>query len=171
MGTFAHDVAVGEEGLGLFVVILFAFFFEKLALFVELAEELGSVLAMGFARGAAVDVEGDSEVGKGLLDEAVVTVYHFLHRATFLAGTDGHGHAVFVRATNEEYLVAFETEVSGIDIGGNIDPSKVSNVHTAVGVRQCGGDEGAVKFLVAHICVLVSFDGKVTDFSPKWVSL
>ena len=59
--AFAGDVAVGEEGFGLLVIVLFAFAFEEFALVVERAEEVGRHLSVRCTGGAGVDVERDAE--------------------------------------------------------------------------------------------------------------
>ena len=40
LGTGAHDIAVCQELLGIFVIVLFALFLDKFPLIIELAEEL-----------------------------------------------------------------------------------------------------------------------------------
>ena len=62
--TFALDVAVGEELLGLLVVELLRCDFHKLALVVELLEEVGGELMVYGTCGARIDVEADAEVGE-----------------------------------------------------------------------------------------------------------
>lgn len=43
MRTFARDIAVGQEGVCFLVVVLFAFFFQEFAFFVELTEKSEAV--------------------------------------------------------------------------------------------------------------------------------
>ena len=147
VGAFACDVAVGEEGLCLLVVVLLAFLLHKLALVVELAEEVGGRLAVRFARGASEHVERDAELFKRVLDDAVISVHNLLRRAAFLACADGDGHAVLVRAADVEHVLPFEAQVAHVDVGGDVHPGKVSYMHAAVGVGQGCRDEGAVEFL------------------------
>jgi hypothetical protein len=150
VGALARDVAVGEEGFGFFVVVLFRFAFQKLPFVVESAEKVGSHFLVGVARGARVDVEGDAEVFKRLFDELVIAVYHFLHGATFFACTDSHGHSVFVRATDEEHFLLAQTEIAHIDVGRNVNTSQVTDVYTAVGIGKGSSDESSIECLVIH---------------------
>ena len=164
VGAFAHDVAVGEEGLRLFVVVLFVGFLHKFALVVERAEEIRCHLAVGFAGGAGINVEGDAEAFKTVFDELVVAVHHFLNTATFLAGTNGYGHTMLVRTADEEDFAVAEAEIAGIDVGGDVDTGQVADVHTAVGIGQGGGDEGSLEFIAHRLSVIW---GKVTTFPRK----
>ena len=148
--AFAGDVAVGEEGFGLLVIVLFAFAFEEFALVVERAEEVGRHLSVRCTGGAGVDVERDAEALERIFDELVVAVHDFLHRAALFAGTDGDRHAVFVAAADEEDVAALQTQIAHVNIGRHIDTGKMPDVHTAVGIGQGGGDEGTIEFLFAH---------------------
>ena len=57
MGTFAGDIAVGQELLGLLVVILHGSLFHQLPFIVELAEEVAGKLMVRFRSGTRVHVE------------------------------------------------------------------------------------------------------------------
>ena len=168
VGAFAHDVAVSEEGLRLFVVVLLVGFLQKLAFVVEFAEEIGGHLAVGVAGGAGIDVEGDAEAFKTVFDELVVAVHHFLNTATFLAGTNGYGHTVLVRTADEEDIAVAEAEIAGIDVGGDVDTGEVADVHTAVGIGQGGGDEGSLEFIAHRWSVIL---GQSYNFPTKAVGV
>ena len=129
VGAFAHNVAVGQEGVRLFVVFL-----HKFALVVERAEEVRRHLAVGGTRGARIDVERDAETFETVLDELVIAVHHFLNAATFFARTDSYGNTVLVRSADEKHIAVTQTEVAGIDVGGYVNTGEVADVHTAVGV-------------------------------------
>ena len=49
LGAGSDDVAVGQEGLGLLVVILHRGLFDELAIVIELAEEVRSGLGVGLS--------------------------------------------------------------------------------------------------------------------------
>ena len=134
VGAFAHDVAVGQEGVRLFVVVLFVGFLHKFALVVERAEEVRCHLAVSGTRGARIDVERDAETFETVLDELVIAVHHFLNAATFFARTDSYGNTVLVRSADEKHIAVTQTEVAGIDVGGYVNTGEVADVHTAVGV-------------------------------------
>ena len=149
--AFALDVAVGEELMRLLVVELFRGDFHKLALVVELLEEVGGKLMMRLARGAAVDVEADAEVGKRLLDDAMIAVHHVLHGASLLLGADGHGHAVLIASTHKQHLATLQTQVSCIDVGRHIHASQVADVHRPIGIRQSRRHRCSLVVLLFHV--------------------
>ena len=104
MGALTRHVAVGEELLGLLVVELCGGLFCQFSLIVEFAEPFGGKLVVGLRGGAAIDIKGDTKFFETLLDHLVVAVHHVLRGDTLLAGTDGDGHTVFIRATDKQHL-------------------------------------------------------------------
>ena len=112
----AGDVAVSEELLRFGVVVLFTLFFDEAPLVVDGAEDRGCQLSVRGAGRTAVDVEGDTEVGERLADDAVVAVYDILWRDALLLSLDGDGHTVLVTTADEEHLLSTEAQVAGIDI-------------------------------------------------------
>ena len=98
-------------------------------------------------RSPAIDVEIDSEPGEGLLYDAVVLVHNVLRRTALLAGLDGDGHSVLVRAADVEHVLAAHPEIPDIDIGRYIDAGKVADVNGTVGVRQRAGHQGSFVIL------------------------
>ena len=152
VGAGAGDVAVGQELLGLLVVVLLRHFLDELALLVEFLEVGGGGLVVLLAGGAAVDVERDAQFGEAVLDNLVVAVDDVLRRDALLAGLDGDGHAVLVAAADEHHLLALGAEVAHIDVGGHVDAGQVADVHRAVGVGQRRGD-GVAAVLFVFVCV------------------
>ena len=152
VGALACDVAVGQEGVCLLVVVLLALFFHKFAFVIECAEEVGCRLAMRLGGGASVGVEGDAEALERLLDEFVVAVDHLLRGAVLLAGTYGDGHAVLVGAADEEHVTLAQPEVTHIDVGGHVDAGQVTYVHAAIGIGQRGRDQRTFEILF-HIYI------------------
>ena len=118
---------------------------------IKLLEEVGGKLVMNFAGGAAEDVEADAEVGKRLLDDAVIAVHHVLHGASLLLRTDGHGYAVLIAATHKEHLTSLQTQVSRINICWHIHACQVPDVDRAVGVRQCCRYGCSFVVLIVHV--------------------
>ena len=151
VGTLAHDIAVGQECLGLLVVILLALLLQKLALVVERAEKVRRHAVVGLRRGAPEGVETDAEVFEAVADERVVAVHHLLHRAALLAGTQRDGHAMLVASADEEHRLALEAQIAHVDIGRHIHAGQVTNMHAAVGIRQGGRDQSSVEFLFHSI--------------------
>ena len=56
---------------------------------------------VGLTRCAAVDIKRNAEFSKRVLNHLVIAVDHILWGDTFLAGTNGNGYTVFVRASDK----------------------------------------------------------------------
>ena len=149
--TLTLDVAVGEELLGLLVIELLGGDFHEFAFVIELLEEVGGKLVVCLAGGAAVDVETDAEVGKRLLDDAVIAVHHILHGAPLLLGTDGHGHSMFVASTHKQNVTSFQTQVTCIYVGWHIHTSQVSDVYRTIGIWQCCRYGSSLEVFLFHV--------------------
>ena len=150
LGAGAHDVAVGEEGLGLGVVVLLALLGDELAVVIELAEEAGGVLGVHLGGRTAVDVEMDAQALEGVLDDPVVAVHDVLRRAALLARLDGDGHAVLVGAADVQHFPAAHPQVADVDVGRHIDTGQVADVDRTVGVGQRTGHEGSFELFVHY---------------------
>ena len=150
VGALAHHVTVGQELLGLLVVELLGGLLHQLALVIELAEPVGGKLMVGLRGGAAVDVKRDAELLERVLDHLVVAVHHILRCDTLLAGTDGDGHTMLVRAANEKDLALLQTKIAHIDIGRHIDTSQVTDMYPAIGIRQGRRHGYSLVFLLFH---------------------
>ena len=129
--------------LVLFVVILQRGFFDEFAFVINRGKDIRSRFVVDGVGGAGVDIERDAELFERILDHTVVAVDHLLRGDAFLAGFQGDGHAVLIRAPDEKDLFAFGAEVADVDIGRHIDPGQVADVNGAVGIGQGGGDGGA----------------------------
>ena len=51
---------------------------------------------------------------------------------------------MLVRAADKHYGASLQAEVAHVDVGRHIDSGKMSDVNTAVGIGQGGGDKSAV---------------------------
>jgi len=71
----------------------------------------------------------------------MVFINNFFGCNAFVVGRDSDGNAVFVRAADEESLLAGEPEESDVHIGGDICSGAMPEVQIAVGVGQGGGYE------------------------------
>ena len=151
--TLTFDVAVGEELLRLLIVELLRGDFHKLALIIELLEEVCSKLMMRLAGGAREYVEADAKVSKRLLDDAVVTVHHILHSASLLLRTNRHGHTMLIATTHKHHLTSLQSQVSHIDVGWHIHTCQVTNMHRSVGVWQGCRHCCSLKVLLFHVNV------------------
>ena len=134
MGALASDVAVGEKLLSLFVIELRGGLLCQLTFVVEFAEPVGGKLMMGVRGRAAIDIEGDTELLETLLDHLVVAIYHILWGDALLTGTDGDGHTVFIRSTDEQHFALLQAKIAHIDISRHIHTSQMTDMHTAVGI-------------------------------------
>ena len=146
-GAGAHYITVGEEGLRLRVVVLFAFLRDELAIIVEFTEKLRGILLVNLRRSAAVDIEIDAQGLETVGDYLVVFVHDVLGTAALLACLDGDGHAVLVAAAHIQHLLSAKTEISHINVGRHINSGKMPDMHRAVCIRQRTGHQGSLELL------------------------
>ena len=154
--TLARDITVGEELLGLLVVELFRGLFSQFALIVEFAEPICSKLMMRLTGCATIDIEGDAELLKRVLDHLMITVYDILRGDALLAGTDGDGHTMLVRTTDKQHFALLQTEIAHIDISGHIHTGQMTDVHTAIGVWQRRRHRRALVSLIFHSSIRIN---------------
>ena len=146
-GTGAHYVTVGEEGLRLRIVVLFAFLRDELALIVKLAEELRCILLVNLRRSAAVDIEIDAQGLEAVAYYAVILVHYVLRSAALLAGLDGDGHAVLVAAAHIQHILSAKTEIPHINVSRDVHSGKMPDMHRAVGIGQRTSHQGSLELL------------------------
>ena len=96
VGAFSRDVAVGQECLRFFIVVLLAFFFYKFAFIVERSKELCGRFFVYGTRRATINIEADAEGFKGIFNQFVIAIYDVLRRAMLAAGANGYGYAVLI---------------------------------------------------------------------------
>jgi len=72
-------------------------------------------------------------------------VDHILRSDALVPGFQRDGHPVFVGTADETNFLPLQAKIPGINIGGNVYAGQVPDVDRAVGIRQCGGDQGALK--------------------------
>ena len=147
LGAGSHNIAVSQKLLCLLVVVLLTLLFDELAVLIELTEELRGRLVMGLGRGSGIDVETDTELSEGLLYQLMVFVHDILGRAALLAGLNGDGHPVLIRAAHEKHVPAAHSQIPDVDVSGNVDSRQVSDVNRSVGIRQSGRNKITLKFL------------------------
>ena len=155
IGAFALDVAVSEEFALLLVIELLGGLLDEFAVIVEFAEELSGELVVNLGRRAAVDVVGDTEFLKRLLDQLVVAVHHLLRGDALLAGALGNRHTVLVAAAHEHHVLALQTQVAYIDVGRDIHACQMADVDWSVSIGQRRRHQRARKFLLLFHCIVV----------------
>ena len=159
LGTRTDDITVGEERSGLLVVILHGRFLDELALVVELAEEIGRRDGMRRRRSARIDVERHAQALERILDDPVVTVDNLLRRDPLLAGLDGDGYTVLVRSADRHDVAAPQTQVTRVDVGGDIDARQMADVHGTVGVGESRSNQVTLE-LFRHDLQNIAFQGQ-----------
>ena len=155
-GTGTDNVTVGQELSRLHVAILFLRDLFQLTIVIQLAEEVGSELMVNRTRRAAIDIKRDAQLLERFLDDVVIAIHHILRRDTLLAGTQRHRHTVLIRSTNHQHLLALQSEVTCVNIGGHIYASQVSDMNRAIGVGQRRCYQGSFK-LFLHVLADFSF--------------
>lgn len=103
-GASAFDIAVGQEGLRFFVVILFRFFCFEFTGIVEDLEEFPGCFVVDGCAGSMIDIEADTHIGKVLPDNGVVFIDNSLCGGSFFHGLDRDGGAMFIAAANKYYV-------------------------------------------------------------------
>ena len=146
VGAGPHDVAVGQELSGLLVVILHGGLLREDALVVERAEEIGGRPVVHGRGGARIDVERHAQPFERLLDDIVVFVDDVLRRYALLPGLDGDRHAVLVRSAHRDHVLAPQAQVTGVDVGRDVNSRQVADVDRAVGVGKGRSDQITLEF-------------------------
>ena len=133
------NIAVGQERFGLLVVILHRGLLDKLAVVVELAEEIRCGLGVDGRRGARIDVERHAQTLERPFDQLVVAIDDLLGRNALLAGLDGDGHTVFIGAADRNDVAPLQTKVARIDIRRYVNSRQVTDMDRTVGIgeRRC----------------------------------
>ncbi len=102
----AHDVAVGQELLRFFIVVLLLLLLGEGTVLVQFQEEGLRGFLVELAAGAVVDVEVDAEVLERLSHERVVLVHDGTRGGPLLHGPDGDGRPVLITSADEKDLFA-----------------------------------------------------------------
>ncbi len=147
MGTCAGNISVGEKFVGFGIVGLLGCLYFEFTLVVQPFEKFGGCGAVDVGCRARVDVETYAKLSHGIAYYSVVAVHDVLWSNALFAGLDGDRHTMLVTAADHNDFLAFEAQVTRIDVGGNIHACEVSDMHRSVGVGQGGGYESTVEFL------------------------
>ena len=137
LGAGTRDVAVGQEGLSLLVVVLLRSCFGKFTLVVQRAEEIRCGLGVGRRRGTRIDVERHTQTLERRFDYVMILIYNILGSYTLLTRLDGDGHTVLVATTNRDDISTALTQITNIDIRGHIYTRQMADMHRTIGIRKC----------------------------------
>ena len=154
LGAGSNNQSVREEHFGFLVVELFALFRDEIAMVVELAEELRSILFVHLRRCAGVYVEVDSKARERVFHHLMVFIHYILRGNSLLARLDGDGHAVLVASANEQDILPAHAQIAHINVSGDICTCKVADVNRPVCIRQRTGYQGSLVFIL-HISAFV----------------
>lgn len=119
---------------------------------------------MRFRSRAAIDIEGDAEVLKALLNHAVIAVDDVLRRHALLFGANGDRHAVLIRAADEDDVLLLQAKIADINISRYVDTCQVAYMYAAVGIRKSRGDGSAFEFFI-HNQIKFFIVCKITKYS------
>ncbi len=150
MRTFAHDITVGEELVSFLIIVLLTLLLYEFAFAVEFLKEVTSQFIMRITGGTAVDIERDTKLLETVFNHGMIAVHHILRCDALFLGTDGDRHTVLITATNKYHFLFLQTEVSYVDISRNIHTGQVTNMYTAISIRQCSRHRSAFKLLFFH---------------------
>ena len=85
----------------------------------------------------------------------MVLVDYVLWRDPVGAGLDGYRDSVLIGTADEQDVLSLHPQVPDIDVGGDVDPGKVSDVYRTVGIRKRAGHKCPFEFF--HILYSLSF--------------
>ena len=105
---------------------------------------------MGLGGGAAIDIERDAKLLERVLDHLMVAVYHILWGDTLLACPHRDGHTMLITATDKQYVLLLQSQISYINISWYIHTCQMTDMHTAISVWQCRGHRCPLEFLFCH---------------------
>ena len=105
----------------------------------------------------AISIKRHAEALKGILDNAMVAIHYILGGNALFLSLNGNGYTMLITTANEEYLLAFESEVASVDISRYIYASQVTNMHGTIGVGQGGSDKGSLKLFI-HLSMSLWFE-------------
>ena len=151
VGAFSRDVAVSQESLGFFIVVLLTFLFDKFAFIVERSKELGGRFFVYGTRRATINIEADAEGFKGIFNEFVIAIYDVLRRAMLAAGANRYRYAVLIRSADEEDRLVAQAQIAGVNIRRDIDAGQMADVDPAIGVGQRSCDQRTIEGLLRHV--------------------
>ena len=151
MGASSHDIAVGQKGFCLRVVVLLTRTLYKFMVIVESAEELRCRLGMHTTRGARVDIEIDTELLKRLLDERMIAIDHLLRCDALGFGFERDGHSVLIRPPNKQHLLSSHSFVAHVNVRRDIHTGKVTYMHRSIGIRERSCNKGTLKSLCRRV--------------------
>ena len=80
-----------------------------------------------------------------LFIQLVVAIHDILGSDSLGSRLERDGDPVLVGAANKERLLALETQIAGVNIGGYVHSGQVSDMHRPVGVGQCRSDKRSFK--------------------------
>ena len=147
MRTGAGNVAVCQKLAGFQVVVLFTGFFDEFTLAVELVEKSRSCFVMYGRSGARINIEGNTKIFEGFLDNVMVTIYNILRTEPFFFCFESNGNTVFVGTSDKQYFLSFESEVANINVCRNVNAGQMSDVNRPVGIGQSCSDGGPFELL------------------------
>ena len=58
---------------------------------------------------------------------------------------------MLVTTANKYYILLLQSEVADIDVGRNINSSQMTDMYTAICIRQSRSDSGTLKFIFFHL--------------------
>jgi hypothetical protein len=140
LGARAFDEAIGQEGLGLGVVILLDLAIGDDAGVVDRLPNLVADLARGVAVRAAIMVEFNIEPGKIAHVLLLDLGDEILFAAAFLLGPNHNRRAVRVVGTDVDAPLAAEFSKSHPDVGLQVF-DQMPDMNRSIGVRQRGGNQ------------------------------
>lgn len=150
--TFAGDISVGEELVGFFVIKLHGCFLDELAVVVKMTEKFGGSVRVDVRSGAGIDVERDTQFLERVFDDRVVTIHDVLRSNALSFSFYSDWNTMLVATTDHDDVATLQAQVTGVNVGGNVNSGEVTDVDGAVGVWESCSYESA--FEILHVAVM-----------------
>lgn len=121
---------------------------------------------MDRSAGPGIDIKRDPQPLKRIFDHGMVLIYHILRGDPCVARLQGNGHPMLIGPPDEKHLFSFQPEITGIYVGGNVNPGQVADMDRPVGIRKGRRDQRALE--ISHGWSFFVRGTKITHFSTDW---
>ena len=106
--------------------------------------------ALGNALATNGRIKTHAKRREGIAKLRVIAIDHVLWRYPFSPRSQHDGHAMLIRATDEDQVFAKQAPVAAIDIRGQVGTRQVADVQGPIGIGKRCGDQRARKGARRH---------------------
>src|SRR5689334_4994191 len=99
--------------------------------------------------GPVIDIETDTESIEAIAHLRVIFVDDRFRGRIFFQCLVGDSRSMLIASADEHHVFADSTEVSNVNVGGNIGPGQMPDVFGTVGVGKSRGN--GMSFILSHV--------------------